>query len=732
MHQIDCHEEKIHLCGKIQHFGYLLVFDQDARCISYSRNLSDLQDILPGELTGITIDAVLSRLTAHKSLSFEAIDKQISDHIFYRFVENVRIKDNNYNYSIYRNEGHIYLEIEACNQHSIKPTRLYYYAKYLEDKDTDIWQSLTVLIREIVGFDRVMVYHFHEDKSGQVIAESVAADMDSLIGYRYPEFDIPKQARALYVRFLARHTTDTEAPIFELVGQTGYDIDLSRCSIRALSPVHLQYLRNAGVRASASFSIIVNGKLWGLVACHNRHPKHVDLAQRHLCTFLTQYAVNKYLSGQHREDLAAYATVSALERDLKTELLVNKDIYTALETFAPQIMSMTGADGLLIKHDKGQNTWGILPDPERIKEIDHFLLKHTSEHSFATHKFIYNNHNETAGPGFFPGVIRVNLLPDSEYYLYLFRKEYMREEVWAGKPEKIMQYDADKNITFASPRNSFNAWKQIIKGKAEPWKKNEIAFVERIAYITQQAVARRSAEIQALNKELIRSNNALDTFGYTLNHDLKNPLAAIRLAAQVIQKKDNIPPEYLRKLSTNIIDASELIMDMVEKVHQLSKSTSVAFDRELINPRKKIISIIETCKIQFNVKHLDFVLGQTYPVKGERTLLYQLFLNLIGNAIKYSSQEKEPLVEVFSTQFGQRVSYFIKDNGIGMDLTTAGNIYDIFKRLPNASTFEGSGIGLSIVKRITDRLGAIISVESAVGRGTTFRIDFDNDSNIQI
>ena len=194
----------------------------------------------------------------------------------------------------------------------------------------------------------------------------------------------------------------------------------------------------------------------------------------------------------------------------------------------------------------------------------------------------------------------------------------------------------------------------------------------------------------------------------------------------MILMKKNITTEQLHKLANNMLDSSSLISDMLDKVHELSKSNSVALNLELLDPTSKIILIAESSKNQYDVTHLDFVLGAILPIKGERTLIYQLFLNIVGNAIKYSSKQEKPKVEVYSTASDNKVTYFIIDNGIGMDLKNGNNIFEIFQRLPNSSGYEGSGIGLSIVRRIIDRLGAEIKVESSLGKGTTIQIQFDN------
>ncbi|MDR0265749.1 MAG: GAF domain-containing protein [Sphingobacterium sp.] len=722
MRQLECHEEEIHLCGKIQFFGFLCIFDEGG-CIAASENLSSVLEIPIKEILGRSIDELLPLLSSEQEWNLKKIERQITGEIFTRFVERIRIKGVDYYLSIYQYDDKTYVEVEICSENHLKATRLFYYAKYLEEQHGNAWQSLTVLIRQIIGFDRVMVYRFEEDNSGQVIAESLADGMSSLMGYRYPEFDIPAQARALYVKFLARHVADIDAPTIAIKGLEPGEIDLTRCSLRALSPVHLQYLKNAGARASASFSIVIEGKLWGLVACQNSLPLNVDLAQRHLCAFLTQYAINYYLSEHQKENLVAQTIMGVMERDLKSELLVNSDIGVVLERFAPQILEIVGADGLMIKHDRGYKTWGEVPAELQQRQIDQYIETQGDGDLFFTSNFVYGD-DALEQSVIFPGILRINILPSNKWHIYLFRKEHVYEDVWAGKPEKIYHYDPEREVKFPSPRTSFEAWREKMKGKSVKWKKAELSFMEKVAQITQQAIAQRGGEIAQLNKELVRSNNALDTFGYTLTHDLKNPLSSIKLAAQMMLIKDDLPKEMLRKMATNIMDATGLITEMMDKVYQLTQSNYVAFKTELIDPRNKILNILESCKQQFESARLEFVLGETWPILGERTLLYQLFLNLIGNAIKYSSKKEQPKVEVYSEKHGHSVYYYIKDNGIGMDIKEDSNIFEIFKRLPNSQGFEGSGIGLSIVKRIADRLDAKVTVESQLHIGTTFCVKF--------
>ncbi len=189
-----------------------------------------------------------------------------------------------------------------------------------------------------------------------------------------------------------------------------------------------------------------------------------------------------------------------------------------------------------------------------------------------------------------------------------------------------------------------------------------------------------------------------------------------------------MPRELFQKALENILEGTKLMTNMMDKVHSMSKANNVDLVFEPIDPKSKILNIVDSCRQQYGIDNLTFTLGDTHAILGERTLIYQLFLNLIGNAIKYSSKKIKPHVQVNSYKDGKSVFYKIEDNGIGMDLTKNDNIFEIFNRLPNTEEYEGKGIGLSIVKQIASKLNATVSVESTLDVGTCFLVEFRNIS----
>ncbi len=172
-------------------------------------------------------------------------------------------------------------------------------------------------MRALTGFDRVMVYRFDPDGSGEVIAESARSSLDPYLGLHYPASDIPKQARALYERNWLRIIADVDAapvPVLPARDPHGRLLDLSMSSLRTVSPIHLEYLRNMGVAASLSVSILRGGKLWGLFACHHTEPRHLSLERRTGAELFGQM-FSLILESREREAETAYEASSRALHD---------------------------------------------------------------------------------------------------------------------------------------------------------------------------------------------------------------------------------------------------------------------------------------------------------------------------------------------------------------------------------------------------------------------------------
>ncbi|GAA4168714.1 ATP-binding protein [Sphingobacterium ginsenosidimutans] len=721
-HFSNCDQEPIHLCGQIQHFGCLILFDATQNCIGWSENWTETGLPRQSVFLGQSLTKFIDCLAIQHAIDLDQILHDHADSFKHRYVADIYLEQIPYYLSIYPFDNKIYIEIEQHRSQSHQFKNTFFYAKHINDSE-DIWKALAENIFTVTDYDRVMIYKFSASGDGQVIAEHVVGDLEPLLGYRYPEFDIPQQARQLYTKIFARVTPDVDAVPVPIWGFEPEKLDLSMTAIRAMSPIHLQYLRNAQVKASGSFSIIINGKLWGLVACQNRLPKYIDLAQRHLSIFIVQYAVNSFLANKHIEENNFKLKTKSIAFEIRQNLFTKKDLYKVISALTTSLMDILRTDGIAFKYLDKWHIVGHAPKKDMLLNLDSHFSRTISDQLFWQSDFKgHQDENETTFP--FPGIAGIDLENKLDFKIYFFRKEVKVEETWAGRPEKQLIYDPTKTINFPSPRTSFNAWKKIVEGTAPKWKEREINFLKSLSITIQEACLKKIIEIQALNEKLIETNNVLETFSYTLSHDLKNPLAALQMTAQMIRDRPGLTQEFLGKAGRNMMDAILLMNNMLDKTVDFARSKSYEFEYETVYPERFIENIIDDCSVRFNVQNLRFEKGRILPIDGEKTLVYQLFLNLLGNAIKYSSNKTAPLIGINSQIEEDYVLYKIWDNGIGMSAEETERIFEIFHRLPNAMQFDGSGVGLSIVKRIADRLNAKISVESKLNQGTIFEIRF--------
>jgi chemotaxis family two-component system sensor kinase Cph1 len=719
---LDCEEEQIHLCGRIQNFGYLVVFNLLGECIAISENCNEWLPIGITSAINIHINELLKHIDSDTKIDSTQIP-YLEDN---PHTKQVIVNDQYYNLTVYVFQEHIFVELEKNESIVIALNQLNDFQLNFERSD-NVWQALCENISKIIDFDRVMVYQFLEDNSGIVVAEKKKLKEDSILGYRYPEFDIPQQARQLYLKNLSRQTSDVQAETIPLYGLSAHNIDLSKSQVRALSPVHLQYLNNFGVRASASFSIIIDNKLWGLVACQNIVHKYIPYDKRSLGLFVTHYAANKYLVERQRIQIKQDQIISEIELELKEKLIYNQSFEKTLGEFALQFMRTLSATGLIIKSPDHILRFGETPNEYILEDIHtHINEEINADNIYTAHNFTLSNDKKIDNSSW-TGIARLSCDKDHEFVIYWFRREILIEEKWAGVPEKHQIFSEEKNAYLYSPRTSFQLWKKDVKGQSEKWSKFDHDFLMRIQKLIQESMLRKMNEVKRLNEQLIEANNKLETYTHELSHDLKNPLSTIMTAAQFMYSRDQLSKEIINKFAKNIHEAAHLINEIIDKTIESTKTSIHILPFETVSTETFINQIIHQAIQTHKVQNFEIILGDLHPIYGEKTLLYQLFMNLINNAVKFSSKKKITTIEVYSAIENNNLIYIIKDNGIGIEESEKQYVFSIFKRLANASQFEGTGVGMAIVKRIVDRLHATISFESIIGEGTTFKLIFPNE-----
>lgn len=727
MEKINCEDEKIQFLGKIQDLGFVIIVNQSLNIEAVSENIQKyLPKISSKDLIGKSLSDSFVLNIAEKDFILKTI-KEIENRPDHKRCTNlIAIDGNPFYLSISNSLDAINLEFEIStiqnnNISNIINNKLI----ALQNEGQDIWDGLTEVLSQNLMVDRVMVYQFNEDSSGIVIAETLnRPELHSYLGLNYPEFDIPRQARELYKTKHCRFIVDTDEEGSVISSLDNRDIDLRDISIRRLSPVHLQYLKNAGFRSSISFSIIIKGELWGLVCCQHETPKHIDLSIRNFSLMATNFAANKFQQSEDRERIIYLKEVQKLELQLKEKVLLKTNIFPELREFSKTLIHILEADGIAIGFEDSVFLEGLHPEKETLRSQVPQLKELAQDHIFTTHALDSQNQIYEAFGKTIAGLTFANIDHKKDFFIIWFRKEILLNREWAGKPEKFYEEDMLTGTLKPSPRSSFNVWREQVNGTSRKWSSKHLHFILRIREILRDSMLNKAAEIDSLNTQLIEMNNALDTYAYTISHDLKNPLSAIKVSTEFLQYRQDVNPQLLKKMTSNILDSVHIIMNMLDKIHQFSKASSFNFEKEVVEPENFVYEIINMSKNRFGSNNVHVVVNNLHPVLGEKTLLYQLFLNIIGNAIKYSSKVDSSLVTVDSFTTDNGIIYTVSDNGIGIEEEELTSIYEMFKRMSNSSGYEGSGIGMSIVKRIADKLGIDITIKSKIGTGTCVKLMF--------
>ena len=336
-------------------------------------------------------------------------------------------------------------------------------------------------VRALTGLDRVMIYRFHDDNSGEVIAESLRSGVDSFMGLRYPASDIPVQARALYERNWLRIISDVSAvpvPVRPQIDAEGQPLDLSMSVLRSVSPIHVEYLRNMGIAASMSISILRNGKLWGLFACHLMSPAQLGLERRTAAELFAQM-FSLMLENRQRDDELAYeASANRLQSNLLASMAAGGSAEDIVTKLTETVGDLVPSDGIGLWVDEKATLRGATPSREEFLALVPFLNRTASNQVYSTDEIgkVY-----APGKDFVERAAGLLVIPISRTprdYVIFFRSELTRTVAWAGNPNKTPE-TGTIGVPL-TPRKSFDAWKEIVRGQSAPWTKGQLKAAQSL------------------------------------------------------------------------------------------------------------------------------------------------------------------------------------------------------------------------------------------------------------
>lgn len=530
--QVDltsCDREPIHKLGAIQPYGALLALTADWNVAFRSANIDEIlgprKSIAIGDLLSDHLPPDCFKLLREMAGLADARDTV--ERLFgLDLMESGRLFDC----AVHRRSGYTILDLEPCQTqgggHHVAALRpVMDRLSRLQETDA-LCQEAAREMRRLLGFDRVMVYRFHPDLSGEVIAEARDQRLESFLGLRYPKTDIPEQARRLYLKNLFRIIADVQAepvPLEPATNLAGEPLDLSMSTLRAVSPIHIEYLRNMGVDASLSISIVVNGKLWGLFACHHYEPRLPAFAQRTAAELFSQLFSQTLELAILRAGNALREKAQGLHETLMTQLMGGSTLAENLPAIEEAIGGIIPHDGLSAYIEGEYRAHGAAPNEEE------FLTLVPSLNTSSTSQLV---HSESLGglipkaKAFSDRVVGALIIPVSRRprdYIVLWRRELKQVVNWAGNPEKVAEYGP--NGDRLTPRKSFAAWQESVEGKSAPWREEELGIAESLRVTLLEIILRLTDEAM---QERSRAQERQELLIAELNHRVRNILTLIQ------------------------------------------------------------------------------------------------------------------------------------------------------------------------------------------------------------
>ncbi|TVZ22420.1 multi-sensor signal transduction histidine kinase [Dokdonia sp. Hel_I_63] len=719
----NCDKEPIHLIGRIQSHAMLFVIDSSSFEISHiSENVISTLSRKREEFYSKRLEDVLGQNGTLIETYIKSKNKTSLE---------VTIDDKRYVVVTHHNNQLVYIELEPIQQQESAQ----YMQRQLSEIISDLSEAVSVsamcdktakLIKGFTAYDRVMIYKFDENWNGKIISEAREVHLDSWIGMHYPATDIPQQARKLFLKQGVRIIADVASqtvPVYAKPSAEDEPVDLGLCESRASSPIHIEYLENMKVGATLTAAIVSDGELWGLIACHHYSPKFVNYYQRQTVKFLTQVFSTQLTLRASNEVLSRINVTSAIRASLVEQMSDGWDVANGLTQKSTSMLTITEATGGAVFLENNVSTVGETPSNEEITALIDWIYDTQIGDIYTTQNIAEEYDKGAAFAKIGSGLLCIFIAKGEKDCLLWFKPELKQVISWGGNPEKAMEEKAQK----LSPRKSFEKWNKEQVNTSLPWKDYEIASAQALKTSISNIIISRYQEVKLLNDKLKEAYKELESFSYSVSHDLRSPLRGIDGFAQII-KEDYFETldEYGQKAIQTIIDSTSKMNMLIDDILAFSGIGKNQISMGVFSMKDLVEEVVAFLQVDAKYKNAQIIIDPSLPeVFGDRGMIFQLLNNLIGNALKYSQTVLKPIVEIGFNVCESSVVYYVKDNGIGFDNKYNEKIFGVFNRLVK-DEFEGSGIGLAISQRVLEKHQGRIWAEGKINDGATFHFQLPN------
>lgn len=633
----ECAREPISFLEHVQSFACLIAVNNDWTIARVSRNICAILD-LGGEAENLLGQQLIDHLDS------KAVHKMRNRLSYLQggagtervFGLNLFGDDRQFDVALHLSGSHVVIETEPSlvktDLDAASTVRTMLARLQKSSSDERFLANAARQVRALVGFDRVMIYRFADDGSGEVIAESTTGRHGSFLGLHFPATDIPAQARELYLRNTFRVIADIDAapvPLLPEANGVVEKLDLSQSIARSVSPVHIEYLQNMGVTASLSISIVVDGQLWGLIACHHYSgPLLPGFVQRTAAElfgqmFSFQLAEREHIARVERQEKAQRAADQLL-----TKIAGDRSLLSDAEWLFQEMHGALEFDGLATYVNGTCHSAGSVPPVEDIIRLSHILNTSPASQIFATDQLTAMLPHMASDSSDAAGVLSIPISRHPRDYVLLFRDELLQTVDWGGDPAH--KATREKPGSRLSPRKSFERFRKVVKGRSAPFTPAEVRVAETFRSTLIEIVLRYSEE---LSEERRRSTERQDLLIAELNHRVRNILSLIRgLISQTAKTSEDV--DGFRDALLGRVQSLARAHDLVSKQNWRPRSFA-----ELL--REEMEAYLPAGKRRIEID------GDVIAFKPEAFTVMALVLHeLITNSAKYGALSDNGAVEI--------------------------------------------------------------------------------------
>jgi len=736
----NCDKEPIHIPGSIQPHGALLaVASEDYAIIQCSANCERLLGIAPEALREMSLCDLIPETELDKMIRLYR-NRSVPSSLNYMHVTiRTGSGDKDFFAIMHESDDTWILELEPgddeayAEQHDFEWIQTFFNIMKQTNSRLEASQVTAEQLRLILGYDRVMVYEFDANWNGKVIAEAKKKGLEPFRGHHYPASDIPKQARELYLRNWLRTIVDvsyTPVPVLPVLHpKTGKPLNLSLSTLRSVSPLHIEYLRNMGVQATMTISLIREGKLWGLITCHHNSVKYVTHRIRNLCNFLGGFFSNELYQRQQLDDYQEEVELKTKVNRLSGIFIGNTSASAVMDRLRVEqqaLLELMKASGAAVCYQGELLLFGATPTRAEVEELAVWLSSQAVDHVYHTSQLSKEYGPAQAFKHLASGAMYLALSAEQHDFIVWFRPEVVQIVEWAGDPAKAVIQENDG--LRLSPRKSFEKWRQVVESTSLPWRQIEIRVMPDFNSVMLKRTEHQllQAEEKALlNMRIIKENEKrymqlmeISSAAFFTLTD-KEVVYCNERAARLFQATDH--EAMVGRRIDELLDEKQgaTLLDELERLEHSTEQISSMHETLLAFDGSKLQVELTAAQVQFGGKTSYWIIVRD---REDSQRQQDSYIDVAGELQKYMNMD--PLTEIPNRRYFEESLYHEWERCLEAEQPLSLMMLDIdnFKMYNKLQGFHGGDLCLQWVADVLSAFGKQQEAFIARYSGGTFAL----------